>query len=203
MERKRLPLWLKVAYTAWMLAWVPTYAWYHGPQNFLWICDICNVILLLAIWMESKLLFSSQMLAVFLPSLLWTFDVAWTFFFGIHPIGGTDYMFDPLIPLHIRLISLFHIVVPPLLLWAVWRLGFDRRGLALQSALTAILLPATYLLSDPELNINWVHGLFGEPQSLVHPWLYLAFCIIAYPLALYLPTYGLAVLMFRRSPTAE
>jgi hypothetical protein len=203
MERKRLPLWLKIAYTVFMLVWVPTYVWHHGPQNFLWLCDICNLILLIAVWTESRLLFSSQLLAVFIPSVLWTFDVAWRFAFGVHPIGGTQYMFDSAIPLHIRLLSLFHIVVPPLLLWCVWRLGFDRRGLALQSALTAVLLPVTYLLTDPALNINWVHGLFGEQQSVVHPWLYVAFCIVSYPLALYLPTHGLGLLLFRRRPGGE
>jgi hypothetical protein len=203
MKRDKLPFWLKIAYTAWILAWVPTYAWHHGPQNFLWLCDICNFILLIAVWRESALLFSSQLLAVFLPSVLWTFDVAWTAAFDWHPIGGTQYMFDASIPLSIRLISLFHVVVPPLLLWCVWRLGFDRQGLALQSALTAVLLPATYLLADPELNINWVHGLFGEQQSMVHPWLYLVLCIICYPLVLYLPTYGMALLLFERRPGRE
>jgi hypothetical protein len=203
MKEKKLPLWLKVAYTLWMLTWVPTYLLHHGPQNFLWICDLCNCILLVAIWAESRLLFSSQLLAVFIPSVLWTFDVAWRALFGIHPIGGTGYMFDPAIPLHIRLISLFHVVVPPLLLWCVWRLGFDRRGLALQCIITAVLLPATYLLTDPELNINWVHGLFGEPQSVVHPWLYVALCILCYPLVLYLPTHGLCLLFFRRRSGSE
>jgi hypothetical protein len=194
---KLLPLWLKIAFTAWMVLWVPAYAWHHGPQNFLWLCDICNFILLIAVWMESRLLFSSQLVAVFIPSVLWTFDVAWAAAFNVHPIGGTQYMFDPAIPLHIRLLSLFHIVVPPLLLWCVWRLGFDRRGLALQSALTCILLPATYLLTDPEKNINWVWGLFGERQTFVHPWLYVALCVVCYPLVIYLPTHGLALLLFK------
>jgi hypothetical protein len=195
---KLLPLWLKIAFTAWMVMWVPAYIWHHGPQNFLWLCDICNFILLLAIWTESRLLFSSQLVAVFIPSVLWTLDVAWAAIFGVHPIGGTQYMFDSAILLPIRLLSLFHVVTPPLLLWCVWRLRFDRRGLALQSALTCILLPATYVLTDPERNINWVWGLFGERQTVVHPWLYLALCVICYPLVIYLPTHGLALLLFRR-----
>jgi hypothetical protein len=203
MKEKKLPLWLKVAYTLWMLVWVPAYILHHGPQNFLWICDLCNCILLVAIWAESRLLFSSQLLAVFIPSVLWTFDVAWRALFGVHPIGGTGYMFDPAFPLQIRMLSMFHVVVPPLLLWAVWRLGYDRRGLVLQSALTALLLPATYLIADPALNINWVHGLFGEPQSVIHPWLYVAFCILCYPLALYLPTHGLCLLLFGRRSESE
>jgi hypothetical protein len=33
------------------------------------------------------------------------------------------YMFDPNVPLFIRLLSLFHAATPPLLLWAIWRLG--------------------------------------------------------------------------------
>jgi len=37
-------------------------------------------------------------------------------------------MFDPHIALSIRLLSLFHLVTPPLLLWAIWHLGYDGRG---------------------------------------------------------------------------
>lgn len=61
-------------------------------------------------------------------------------------LGGTEYMFDSGLPLPLRLLSCFHLVTPPRLLWAVYRLGYDRRALRLQVALTAGLLPAYCLV---------------------------------------------------------
>src|ERR1700722_699202 len=58
-----------------------------------------------------------------------------------HLVGGTEYMFDPGLPLTIRLLSLFHIVTPPLLLYAIWRLGYDPRGWKLQTLMAWIVVP--------------------------------------------------------------
>jgi len=124
----RVPLWLKVAYTAWMLVWVPAYWVHNGPANFLWFCDLASFVLAAALWMESALLVSSQAVGVLLVQVLWTVDVAARLLLGFHPIGGTQYMFDPARPLWVRLLSLFHVAMPVLLVWGLWRLGYHRRG---------------------------------------------------------------------------
>lgn len=193
----KISIWLKVAYTAWMLVWVPAYSNFYGPQNFLWLCDLCNFILLVALWTESRLLFSSQFVAALLIDAGWSLDAAVRLLAGVHPIGGTEYMFNPAMPLHIRLLSLFHVFIPLLLIYAVIRLGYDWRGLLLQTVLTWVVLPLSFLFTDPERNINWVWGLFDKPQSVVAPWAYLLFCMAAYPLAICLPSHGLALLICR------
>ena len=38
------------------------------------------------------------------------------------------------------------------------RFGYDRRALLAQAALLLFVLPATYLLTKPEDNVNWVYG---------------------------------------------
>ncbi len=194
-----MPGWLKLAYAAWMVVWVPAYWVQYGPGNFLWLCDAANFVVAAAIWLESPLLFSSQAVAVLLIQTLWTIDVVARLVAGVHPIGGTDYMFDPSIPLPMRLLSLFHVWIPALLLWAVWRLGYDRRGWRLQIAFTWLLLPATYLLIDPERNLNWVWGPFGGHQTALPPLLYLLLlCVAGYPLVVYLPAHLLLTLWMRR-----
>lgn len=155
MDRYRaIPLWLKIAYTAWMAIWVPAYAGHYGPQNFLWLCDLANFIILIALWTESRLLFSSQLVAVLLVDLFWILDLLVALIAGVHPIGGTEYMLDVTSPLFIRLLSLFHVFVPLVLIYVISRTGFHRKGLLFQAALTAVVLPLTYLLTDPEKNIN-------------------------------------------------
>ncbi len=193
-----LPLWLKTAYSAWMLLWVPSYAAHYGPQNFLWLCDIANFLVLVALWTESRLLLSSQLVAVLVVDLVWTFDLAAALITGMHPVGGTEYMLDSARPLFIRMLSLFHLFVPLLLFGAVIRTGFLRTGILFQTAITWIILPVTFLVTDPEKNINWAFGPFGSVQDALPPVIYLLILMAAYPLLLYLPAQGIIIFLERR-----
>lgn len=195
---RNIPLWLKVAFTAWILVWAASYSAFFGSQNFLWLCDLGNFILLLALWRESRLLFSTQVVALLIVDVLWSIDFAVALAAGIHPFGATGYMFNPEIPLHVRSMSLFHLFLPPLLVFGMSRLGYARRGLVLQTGITWVVLPATFLLTDPERNINWVWGPFFRRQELVDPALYLLLLMIAYPLLIYVPTHRLVLFICRR-----
>jgi len=193
MPSHHLPLWLKLAFTLWILAWTPVYAWKLGWQNFLWLCDLASFLILVALWAESRLLISAQLLAVLVVGVCWAVDVGSALVFGVHPIGGTEYMFDAEMPLGLRLLSLFHLILPLVAVYAVIKLGYDRRGLWLQIALTWILLPLTLVFTDPERNINWVQGPFGQPQTSLDPLVYLLGLMIGWPLTLYLPTHLLFI----------
>lgn len=54
----RIPLWLKVAYTAFMAVLIPVYWANYGPTNFLYFCDIALLLTLVGMWKESPLLVS-------------------------------------------------------------------------------------------------------------------------------------------------
>ncbi len=184
-----MPLWLKLAATAFVLTWAPVYWFAYGPQNFLWFCDMANFLIALALWLESPLLFSAQAVSVLLIQLLWIVDVGVAAVAGSHPIGGTEYMFDSRRPLGLRMLSLFHVAQPPIVLWALWRLGYDRRGWLLQTGIAWVVLPLSFALAGPEANINWVWGLFGQPQSTVDHRLFFLMVCLGYPLVLYLPSH--------------
>jgi len=47
---RRIPLWLKLAYTAFMAVLVPVYLRNYGPTNFLYFCDFALIITLVGIW---------------------------------------------------------------------------------------------------------------------------------------------------------
>ncbi len=154
----RIPLWLKIAWTIWLIVWAPLYWRQYGAQNFLYFCDIGNVLIGIALWLESPLIFSWAACGLLLFQSLYTIDLAGALITGHHPIGGTEYMFDPHLPLGVRLLSLFHVVTPPLLLWAIWRLGYDSRGWKLQTLTCWIVVPINYFWR-PEQNVNWARGL--------------------------------------------
>ena len=181
-----VPRWLKLGWTLWVVVWIPIYWSAYGPANFLWFCDMGNVILALALWRGSSLLFSWQAVSLLLVQSLWTLDYALTLLTGKHFIGGTEYMFDGSISLGIRMLSLFHAATPLLLVWGLWRFGYDRRGWLLQVLTAWVILPLSFL-AGPERDLNWVWGYYDRPQALVSPSLYLIACMTLYPLAWYLP----------------
>lgn len=192
-----IPLWLKVLYTLWALVWVPVYWVESGPANFLWLCDIANFVVLAALWLESPLLFSSQAVSVLIIQAAWWIDWLGRLLLGRHPIGGTEYMFDPAEPIIVKLLSTFHLFMPPLLLWAIWRLGYDRRGWKLQTAIAWVVLPLS-LLPDPARNLNWVRRPFGIEQVWMPSAAWAVLCMALYPLLLYLPTHAALAAWIRR-----
>ena len=201
MAARRIPLWLKILYTAWIAVWVPCYWDYYHWYNFLWFCDIACLVLCVAIWIESTLLFSWQAVSVLLVQVVWIVG-----YFGHLTVGGpalgTGYMFDADIPLYIRRLSFFHVAMPPMLLWGVRRLGYDRRAFWCQSALTQAILPLSWLLAPRYKDINWVWGPWDKEQHRLAPIPYLVLCMIAYPIVLYLPAH-LFLRWWARRPSVD
>ena len=184
----RVPLWLKVGWTVWLIVWAPLYWRQYGAQNFLFFCDIGNVLIGIGLWLESSLIFSWVACGLMLFQTIYTVDLAGALLFRGHLIGGTEYMFDPHLSLFIRLLSLFHVVAPPLLLWAVWRLGYDRRGWKLQTLTLWVVVPMNYFWR-PEQNVNWARGPFFRAQHVVAGWIYLLAYLVLVPLCVYFPTH--------------
>lgn len=198
MGRMRLPLWLKIAWTVFLLVWVPVYWHQYGFQNFLYFCDLGNFFIAAALWMESSLLFSWQATGLLLFQTLYTVDLIGTLVTGTHFIGGTEYMFDPGVPLLVRMLGLFHVVTPPLLLWAIWRLGYDRRGWKYQTLTTWIVAPICYFWR-PQYDVNWARGLFLREQNAVPGMVYLAAYLIIVPVVVYWPTHLMLQNHYHRS----
>jgi hypothetical protein len=184
----RIPLWIKVLWTVCVIAWIPVYWRQYGPQNFLFFCDLGNLFITAGLWMESALIFSWQASGLLLFQTLFIIDLAGTFLSGRHWIGGTEYMFDPHIPMSIRLLSLFHAVTPPLLLWAIIRLGYDGRGWKYQTLTAWIVVPINYFWR-PEYDVNWARGPFFREQHVVPGLTYLLAYLIVVPVSIYYPTH--------------
>ena len=184
----RIPLWLKLAWSIWLLVWAPVYWRQYGAQNFLFFCDIGNILIGIGLWLESPLIFSWAACGLLIFQTLFSVDLVGALLTKHHLIGGTEYMFNPALPLFVRLISLFHVVTPPLLLWAVWRLGYDPRGWKLQTLMTWIAIPINYLWR-PQLDVNWARGPFFHEQHAVPGWCYLLIYFTVVPLFVYFPTH--------------
>ena len=87
--------------------------------------------------------------------------------------------------LYLRSLSLFHVLLPPVMVFLLRRLGYDRRALLVQILLTWAVLVVTYVVTVPADNINLVFGLREAPQTWIHPRLYLALEMMLLPLAVF------------------
>lgn len=146
----------RLAAATWLVSFVTVYSWAYGPANFLQLCDVAVILTCLGIMQGSALVVSSQAVSSFVIDTVWSLDVLWRLLTGHHLVGGTGYMWDTRWPLWLRLMSLFHVVWPPLLVAALRRMGYDARALALQSAVAAVFLVASRLVLPAE-NINFAH----------------------------------------------
>ncbi|HEY6264293.1 MAG TPA: hypothetical protein VIW93_05780 [Candidatus Acidoferrum sp.] len=141
---------------SWLVVWLPSYVWAWGWANLLHLCDMAVILGCVGIWWGSSLLISSQAVGSLAAGILWVLDVGWRLTTGRFFVGGTDYMWDARYPLWVRLLSCFHIGLPLALLWAMRKVGYDRRALALQAAIAVGLFVAARFLPQ-ELNLNYAY----------------------------------------------
>ena len=183
----RVPVALKLGYAVGTPVIAAVYWRSYGPKNFLWLSDLALASTALSVIIEKPLPASMAAVGVLPLEIAWNVDFA----SGGRAVGLAAYMFDARLPLGLRALSLFHVALPPTLWWMLRRFGYDRRALLLQTALTWTVLPASYALTTPKENINWVLGPGERPQQVMPPLLYLALEMAALPLLASWPTHRL------------
>jgi hypothetical protein len=196
---KRIPFWAKATFTVWVAIWLWLYATYYPTAHFLWMCHVGNVVLVAAFWLESPLLFSWQAVALLAADLIWTYDVCARLIFGI-PLKIATYIVDPSLPIWLRVASLFHAAMPWILIWGLWRFGYDRRAFWCQLASCSVLFPLSYWLGNKADNINWVHGppFAQEMQQGIPPLVLVAVAMLVYPLVMSLLPHLIFMALARR-----
>jgi len=191
-----VPLTVKLGYTAFMAVLIPIYLHYYGPTNFLYVCDVSLLLTLLAIWPENSLLVSMCCVGILVLQTAWVVDFVANLA-GYSLTGVTDYMFDASHSLFLRLLSLYHAWLPFLLVYLLWRVGYDRRAFWSWTALFWLLLPVCFFLMPPPtsnpglapVNINYVWGPSDNAaQTWVPSYVWLAGLMFGLPLLVFAPT---------------
>lgn len=178
-------LWLTLAYGLAVPVIAVIYWRAYGPTNFLWLSDIALAFTLAALLSGNRLLASMPAVGVLPLEVAWTAD----FLAGGRLIGLAAYMFDSKLSLYLRGLSIFHLALPPTLIFLLYRFGYDERALIYQTFLTWVVLIISYVATDPGKNINWVFGPGSKPQQLLPPLLYLGVVMVIFPVFVFLPTH--------------
>lgn len=184
-----IPLWLKLAYTALVCIIVVVYAFKYPLGNFLWFSDIALIGTVPALWLEHSLLSSMLLLSILLPEVVWNVGYFGQLLTGKRIWGLAEYMFDVRQPRYLRALSLFHVFLPGLLLWMTFTLSYDERAFPAQTAVSWIVLPLSYWLTDSRMNVNWVFGLGNGSRGRMTPLAYLGLVMLVFSLLIYLPTH--------------
>ncbi len=191
-----ISFWITIPYTLFVVVLVPVYWVRYGLTNFLWFSDMALIGTLAALWLESSFLVSMMTTGGLL------FDAVWSslFFFRLIQGGRTGgfvgYMFDPQYSIFILALSLFHIMLPIIQLWAIGELGYDIQAWKYQVVLGWIVLPLSYAVSSPKENINWVYGVKEVPQKWLPAPLYVAALMVFYPILACYPTHRILKTFF-------
>ncbi|MEM6470955.1 MAG: hypothetical protein AAF802_15460 [Planctomycetota bacterium] len=209
MAKPGIPNWLKWAFTGFMAVLVPFYWYSYGPTNFLYFCDIALFFALIGLWTERSIWASMAAVGITVPQLLWQVDFL-SSLIGYPLVGMTAYMFDPNIPLFARALSFFHFWLPILLIYLVWKQGYDRRAFFGWTAVAWVaMLVAFFFLPAPgdvlafenqPRNVNYVFGLDGDTtQTWMSPISWLGLMLIGLPVVFYAPTHWILRRLFTPS----
>ena len=193
----RVPLVVKIAYTAFMAVLIPVYWHYYGPTNFLYFCDTALLLTLIAIWPENAVLISMCCVGILVGQAYWVIDFLVNAA-GYSLTGMTDYMFQSDHSLFLRLLSLYHAWMPFLLVYLVWKTGYDRRALPAWTAVAWVLLLVCFFFMPPPtpnpgltpVNIDYVWGVGDTAaQTWVPPYVWLAGLLLGLPIFVFAPTH--------------
>jgi hypothetical protein len=187
----KIPASVKITHTAFVSVLIPAYWGHYGARNFLWFSDVALIGMVPALWLEQRRIASMLAVTVLLSEIPWHVGFFTRLLTGRELIGLSHYMFDASKSRFIRGLSLFHLWLPPLILWTVRRLGYDQRAFPIQVLAGEAVLAASYALAPAEENINWVYGVGERPQTKVPRGVYLCAVMIAFPLCVWWPAHRL------------
>lgn len=156
--QRQFPGWARWGALAWLAVWIPVYWRAWGAANFIHLCDIAVILTCVGLWTNNALLISSQAVSALVVDVMWALDAASASAFGRHIFGGTEYLFDPSHAFWVRMVSLYHVAIVVVLLWALHRAGYDRRGWAVQAWIVAGAFVAARF-TPAEQNINFAFRL--------------------------------------------
>ena len=177
----------RILLTAFAVSVLGLNLFYNSWRNLFWFSHFALIMMVLAVWTGNRLLVSMSAISVLVFHSIWTVVFILQLLTGLR-FGSIGYMFDASIPLFIRGLSLFHVIMPFLILYLLSREGYEERGFVYQTVLSCLVFMFSYFISPISTNINWVFGPAGPQETLPQP-LYMVLMMLIVPAIIYYPTH--------------
>jgi hypothetical protein len=149
----------------WLAVYLPTYGAAYGFWHFFQLCNAGVLIACAGILLRNRLLLSSQFLALSCIAVVWISDMAARLLFGRFLNGGTAYMWDSNLSALVRILSLYHLALPLVLLWFVIKLGYHKQAWIAQSAIAAGSWLIGLFIAPAAENINYLYYWPNQPSQ--------------------------------------
>ena len=161
LQEEKIPIHFKWIFCVFMAFFISIYWVNFGPLNFLWFSDVTLILAFLATMFSSSFLASMAATGGFVFSIFWNIDFIFSllgYFFGSKFMGFNDYLFTPNLPAWLRVLTLYHVPLPFLFFWLVYRLGYHQKAWIVQVVLSWIVILTTWYVTEYPVNINLVHS---------------------------------------------
>lgn len=177
----------KIFFTIFLIILIPVYWSNYGIENFLWISDIALFLTYAALMFENRLLISIPTLGVLPVESFWIFEFLMQLITGRNFTNLAGYMFEDKYSLTLKLLSLFHIIMPIIWIKYLVKWGYDKRAIIYMTLITWSLAIFTYVFTDPKLNINWVFSPKIHNWQFISTQMWLVLLMLGIPLLIFIP----------------
>lgn len=187
-----------LAILVWLALYVPAYAQAYGGWHFLQLCNLGVLMACAGALLRRPLLWSSTALLSVPVGALWLADVVLRLCSGHFLHRGTAYLWNDTIPWPARLLSLYHVILPAILLVALRRRGYDPRAFAFLCIISGLACLLGLWAAPAADNLNYMQHWPGGRTLSATPLLHGAATWALLCVVLLWPMHRLCLLCFPR-----
>lgn len=179
----------------WFLDFINIVFFVKKPEYLLWYSTTGLLLTSLALIRRSPIFISIMFCALFVMESVWIIDFLGKIFFNNHIFGVTNYLFEPSYTRKDFIMSMYHLLLPPALLVALFRtkkvFRYSWVGSVVYASTLAFL---TFFIVSPSEIVNCVHrltrcrGFFSSIFTAVPQPFHIFVSIVSALLLIYLPT---------------
>ena len=144
-------------------------------SQLLWFCNTVLFLLAFGLYFESSIILTAVLIGALVVQLPWLLDFLIKLLFGHYIFGVSSYMFDYGFNSIRFYAELNHLLMIPLALYGVYKLGFHKNGWIVGTIVAIIINAGAYLFSSYKDNINCVfYNCLNQKITLqAHPFPYM------------------------------
>jgi hypothetical protein len=148
-------MWINIFLIFFLATQIIVYSSY-SIESYLWLCKINLFLTIFGILFKNKLLISMAFVGGLARFSIWNLSFIINLFTNYNLFNVTAYIFSLGTSLTIKIISLYHIFLPIILIFFLKKIGYDSRAFIFSTILYWFVIIITYFFTIKSNNINFV-----------------------------------------------